>query len=42
MGQRERIFNLLSLAMLGLAVITLLCYILIAINPYLPFNPFPP
>ncbi len=42
MGQREGIFNLLSLVMLGLTVITLACLISIAINPYLPFNPFPP
>jgi len=42
MRQRDRLFNTLSLVMLGLTVITVLCYILIAINPYLPFNPFPP
>ncbi len=42
MGQRDRVFGVLSLVMLGLTVITLLCYVLIAINPYLPFNPFPP
>ncbi|HQE94139.1 MAG TPA: hypothetical protein PLH19_15725 [Anaerolineae bacterium] len=42
MGQRDRLFNVLSLVMLGLTVITLLCYLMIAINPYLPFNPFPP
>lgn len=42
MADRDRLFNLLSLVMLGLTVITLLCYISIAINPFLPFNPFPP
>ena len=42
MGKRSGIFGILSLVMLGLTIITLLCYILIAINPYLPFNPFPP
>lgn len=42
MGKRGRFFNLLSLVMLALTIITLLCYILIAINPYLPINPFPP
>lgn len=42
MGQRDRIFNVLSLVMLGLTAILLLYYISIAINPFLPFNPFPP
>lgn len=42
MGQRDRLFSILSLVMLGLTIITILCYILIAINPYFPFNPFPP
>ncbi len=42
MGQKDRLFNTLSLIMLALTVIVILCYILIAINPYLPFNPFPP
>ena len=42
MGNRGRLFNTLSLVMLGLTGITLLCYILIAVNPYLPINPFPP
>jgi len=42
MAKRSGILNTLSLVILGLTVITLLCYILIAINPYLPFNPFPP
>jgi len=42
MGKRSGLFGILSLVMLGLTIITLLCYILIAINPYLPFNPFPP
>jgi len=39
---RGRLFNTLSLVMLGLTAITILCYLLIAINPYLPINPFPP
>lgn len=42
MGRRDRLFGILSLVMLGLTVILVLCYVLIAINPYLPFNPFPP
>ncbi len=42
MGSRDRLFNVLSLVMLALTLITVLCYIMIAINPYLPFNPFPP
>lgn len=42
MGKRGRLFNTLSLVMLGLTVMTIICYILIAINPYLPINPFPP
>ncbi len=42
MGQRDRLFNILTLVMLGLTVVTLLCFASIAINPYLPFNPFPP
>ncbi|MGC9467359.1 MAG: hypothetical protein ACP5HS_02090 [Anaerolineae bacterium] len=42
MGQQERVFNTLSLVVLGMTVVVLLCYISIAINPYLFFNPFPP
>lgn len=40
--QRDRLFNLLSLVMLGLTVLTIGCYILIVLNPYIPLNPFPP
>lgn len=42
MGQRDRIFNVLSLTMLALTGLTFLCYLSIAINPFLPLNPFPP
>jgi len=42
MASRDRLFNVLSLVMLALTLITVLCYILIAVNPYMPFNPFPP
>ncbi|MGC9521840.1 MAG: hypothetical protein ACP5HG_08170 [Anaerolineae bacterium] len=42
MGEQGRVFNLLSLVVLGLTVLTLICYITIAINPYIPWNPFPP
>ncbi len=42
MGKRDKLFDTLSVAMLGLTLLTLLCYLSIAINPYLPFNPFPP
>lgn len=38
----SRLFNVLSLVMLGLTIITIFCFILIAVNPYLPINPFPP
>jgi hypothetical protein len=42
MQQRAQLFSILTLVMLGLTAITVLCYVLIAINPYLPINPFPP
>lgn len=42
MGQRDRLFSILSLVMLAMTAITLGYYILIAINPYLSINPFPP
>ncbi|MBN1876756.1 MAG: hypothetical protein JXA33_21205 [Anaerolineae bacterium] len=42
MGRRERLFNGLTFLMLGLTVVILLCYIAIAMNPYLFINPFPP
>ena len=38
----DRIFSILTLVMLGLTALTILCYILIAINPQIFFNPFPP
>ncbi len=42
MGPRDRFYNTVSLVALGLTVLTLVCYILISVNPYLPINPFPP
>jgi hypothetical protein len=40
--QRDRLFNLLSLVMLGMTLLVIGYYILIAMNPYTPLNPFPP
>ena len=42
MRKRDRLFSIVSVVMLGLTIITVLCYILIAINPFLGINPFPP
>ncbi len=42
MRERSRLFNLVSVVMLGLTIITVVCYILIAVNPFLAINPFPP
>jgi len=42
MRQRDRILTSLSLVLLGLTAVTVVCYALIAINPHLPLNPFPP
>ncbi len=42
MGRRERLFNVLTLIMLGLTVLTLAYYIFILLNPTTPLNPFPP
>jgi len=42
MGKRDRLFNLLTFVMLGLTVLTLAFYSLIAVNPYISINPFPP
>ena len=42
MRERGRLFNIVSVVMLGLTIITVLCYILIAVNPFLAINPFPP
>lgn len=42
MQGRDRLFNSLTLLMLALTMLTLICYIAIALNPYLPINPFPP
>lgn len=39
---RDRIFDILTLLMLGMTLIIILVYIAIAINPFLPINPFPP
>ena len=39
---RDRIFDMMTLLMLGMTLIIILVYIAIAINPYLPINPFPP
>jgi len=40
--QRDRLFNVLSLLMLGLTVLLLVYYILLAVNPQSALNPFPP
>lgn len=42
MVQGGRVYNLLSLVILGLTGIMLLCYLAIAVNPYSRLNPFPP
>lgn len=42
MSQQGRLFNIVSVVMLGLTIITVLCYILIAVNPFIAINPFPP
>ncbi len=42
MNQQDQLFNSLSLVMLGLTVVVIVCYALIAINPYIFLNPFPP
>jgi len=42
MGAQERVFNVLTIIVLILTLITILCYLAIFINPYLPINPFPP
>ncbi len=42
MEGRDQLFNTLTVVMLALTVLTLLYYIALAINPYLPINPFPP
>ena len=42
MGVQDRVFNLLSLVILGLTGIMLLCYLAIAVNPYSRLNPLPP
>ncbi len=41
-GRRDQLFNVLTLAMLGLTVATIGYYILIVINPLTALNPFPP
>ncbi len=42
MKQQEQLFNVLSLAMLGLTLLLIVYYIIIAISPYSALNPFPP
>ncbi len=42
MGKGGRFFDILSIMMLGLTILTIGCYTALAINPYLPINPFPP
>ncbi len=36
------LFNRLSVALLALTVMLVLCYGTVLINPYVPYNPFPP
>jgi len=42
MGKQDRLFSVLSLVMLGLSILAILYYILIAVNPHSLLNPFPP
>lgn len=42
MGQREQLFNILSVVMLGLTLLVIIYYIIIALNPYTVLNPFQP
>lgn len=42
MKRADRLFNWLTIVMLLLTVLTLAAYVAIALNPYLPINPFPP
>lgn len=36
------VFNLLSLALVGLTGLTLICYLTVLVNPHIFLNPFPP
>ena len=40
MATRDRLFNTLKFGCDGLTVLTLVCLLLIAVNPNLPINPF--
>lgn len=42
MGRRERIFNILTLVMLGLTLLVIVYYSIIALNPRTPLNLLPP
>jgi len=42
MRRHARLFNALTVVMLGLTVVVLGYYVLILLNPYTPLNPFPP
>lgn len=42
MAKQGRLFNVLSLVMLALTFILIIWYVLIALRPYSPLNPFPP
>lgn len=39
---REKIFNLLAVLFLGLTGVLTLAYLVVLVNPYVPYNPFPP
>jgi hypothetical protein len=42
MTRQDRLFSLLSLVMLGLTLLIVVYYIIIAVNPMTGLNPFPP
>lgn len=42
MEGRARLFNILTLGVLGMTVVVIGIYVLIAVNPRTPLNPFPP
>lgn len=39
---RSATFNLLSVALVGFTLVTVICYLFLFVNPYAAFNPFPP
>jgi hypothetical protein len=39
---RSSIFNILSILFLGLTLITIIGYVIVLVNPYVVYNPFPP